>query len=71
MEAQPIVVRRAAAGDAAALTRRRELMLSDMGLLAAGASPSPATPRSNCGWPVPAGQATAALPQRFEPAEGV
>lgn len=37
MQAQPIAVRRAAAEDAAALTRLRELMLSDMGMLAAGA----------------------------------
>jgi GNAT superfamily N-acetyltransferase len=39
--AQPLVmVRRAAAADAAALTRLREVMLSDMGMLAAGADPS-------------------------------
>jgi ribosomal protein S18 acetylase RimI-like enzyme len=37
--AQPIAVRRAAASDAAALTRLREVMLSDMGMLAAGADP--------------------------------
>jgi ribosomal protein S18 acetylase RimI-like enzyme len=37
--AQPIAVRRAAAADAAALTRLREVMLSDMGMLAAGADP--------------------------------
>lgn len=39
MHIQPVVVHRAAAGDAAALTRLRELMLSDMGMLAAGADP--------------------------------
>jgi hypothetical protein len=33
------VVRRAAAADAAALTRLREVMLSDMGMLPAGADP--------------------------------
>jgi GNAT superfamily N-acetyltransferase len=33
------VMRRAVAADAAALTRLRELMLSDMGMLAAGADP--------------------------------
>jgi len=38
--AQPIAVRRAAAADAAALTRLREIMLSDMGMLAAGADPA-------------------------------
>ena len=38
-QAQPFVVRRAAAADAAALTRLREAMLSDMGMLAAGADP--------------------------------
>lgn len=38
-QAQPLVVRRAAAADAAALTRLREIMLSDMGMLAAGAGP--------------------------------
>jgi GNAT superfamily N-acetyltransferase len=37
--AQPLVVRRADAADAAALTRLREVMLSDMGMLAAGADP--------------------------------
>ena len=37
--AQPLVVRRAAAADAAALTRLREVMLSDMGMLAAGGDP--------------------------------
>jgi GNAT superfamily N-acetyltransferase len=37
-QAQPLVVRRAAAADAAALTRLREVMLSDMGMLA-GAGP--------------------------------
>ena len=36
-QARPVAVRRAAAADAAALTRLRELMLSDMGMLAAGA----------------------------------
>ena len=36
-QALPPVLRRAAAADAAALTRLRELMLSDMGMLAAGA----------------------------------
>jgi GNAT superfamily N-acetyltransferase len=39
-QAQPLVVRRAAAADAAALTRLRELMLSDMGMLKAGADAS-------------------------------
>jgi GNAT superfamily N-acetyltransferase len=34
--APPLVVRRAVAADAAALTRLREVMLSDMGMLAAG-----------------------------------
>jgi len=38
-QAQPIAVRRAAAADAAALTSLRELMLSDMGMLAAGGDP--------------------------------
>jgi hypothetical protein len=38
-QAQPLDVRRAAAADAAALTRLREVMLSDMGMLAAGADP--------------------------------
>jgi GNAT superfamily N-acetyltransferase len=37
--AQPLV-RRAAAADAAALTSLREIMLSDMGMVAAGADPS-------------------------------
>lgn len=37
--AQPLAVRRAAAADAAALTRLREVMLSDMGMLPAGADP--------------------------------
>jgi GNAT superfamily N-acetyltransferase len=37
--AQPFMARRAAAADAAALTRLREVMLSDMGMLAAGADP--------------------------------
>jgi hypothetical protein len=36
---QPLVVRRAPAADAAALTRLREVMLSDMGMLPAGADP--------------------------------
>jgi GNAT superfamily N-acetyltransferase len=36
---QPFVVRRAAAADAEALTRLRELMLSDMGMLNTGADP--------------------------------
>jgi ribosomal protein S18 acetylase RimI-like enzyme len=36
-QARPLVVRRADAADAAALTRLREVMLSDMGMLAAGA----------------------------------
>jgi GNAT superfamily N-acetyltransferase len=35
----PLAVRRAAAADAAALTRLREVMLADMGMLAAGADP--------------------------------
>ncbi|MGW5668925.1 GNAT family N-acetyltransferase [Micromonospora sp. NPDC003776] len=35
-EAQPLVVRRAAAADAAALTRVREVMLSEMGMLTTG-----------------------------------
>jgi GNAT superfamily N-acetyltransferase len=39
-QAQPFAVRRAAAADAAALTRLREVMLSDMRMLAAGADPS-------------------------------
>jgi GNAT superfamily N-acetyltransferase len=39
-QAQQFVVRRAAAADAAALTRLRELMLSDMGMLKPGADPS-------------------------------
>ena len=39
-QAHTFVVRRAAPGDAAALTRLREVMLSDMGMLAAGADPS-------------------------------
>ena len=34
---QPLAARRAAVADAAALTRLREVMLSDMGMLAAGA----------------------------------
>jgi GNAT superfamily N-acetyltransferase len=38
-QSRPLVVRRAAAADAAALTRLREAMLSDMGMLAAGADP--------------------------------
>ncbi|HLI37072.1 MAG TPA: GNAT family N-acetyltransferase [Streptosporangiaceae bacterium] len=38
-QVQPLVARRAAAADAAALTRLREVMLSDMGMLAAGADP--------------------------------
>ncbi len=38
-QAQPIAVRRAAAADAAALTSLRELMLSDMGMPAAGGDP--------------------------------
>jgi len=38
-QAQPPVVRRAAAADVAALTRLREVMLSDMGMLTAGADP--------------------------------
>jgi hypothetical protein len=37
--AQPLAVRRAAAADAPALTRLREVMLSDMGMLSAGADP--------------------------------
>jgi len=36
---QPLVVRRASAADAAALTRLREVMLADMGMLAPGADP--------------------------------
>ena len=39
-DAQPLVVRRASAADAPALTRLRELMLSDMGMLTAAADPS-------------------------------
>jgi GNAT superfamily N-acetyltransferase len=38
-QARPLAVRRAAAADAAALTRLRAVMLSDMGMLAAGADP--------------------------------
>jgi hypothetical protein len=38
-QAQPFVVRRAAVADAAALTRLREAMLSDMRMLTAGADP--------------------------------
>lgn len=38
-QARPLTVRRAAAADAAALTRLREVMLSDMGMLSAGADP--------------------------------
>ena len=38
-QARPFTVRRAAVADAAALTRLREAMLSDMGMLAAGADP--------------------------------
>jgi GNAT superfamily N-acetyltransferase len=38
-QARPLEVRRAAAGDAAALTRLRAVMLADMGMLAAGADP--------------------------------
>jgi GNAT superfamily N-acetyltransferase len=38
-QGQPTAVRRAAAADAAALTRLRAVMLSDMGMLAAGADP--------------------------------
>jgi ribosomal protein S18 acetylase RimI-like enzyme len=38
-QARPLVVRRAVAADAAALTRLREVMLSNMGMLAAGADP--------------------------------
>jgi GNAT superfamily N-acetyltransferase len=38
-QAQPFVLRRAAATDAAALTGLRALMLSDMGMLGAGADP--------------------------------
>jgi hypothetical protein len=37
--ARTFMVRRAAAADAAALTRLREVMLSEMGMLAAGADP--------------------------------
>jgi hypothetical protein len=36
-QARPFAVRRAAAADAAALTSLRAVMLSDMGMLAAGA----------------------------------
>ena len=39
-QARPLAVRRAAPADAAALTRLRELMLSDMGMLKPGADPS-------------------------------
>ena len=39
-QAQPFVVRRAAAADAAALTSLRELMLSDMGMLANRGEPA-------------------------------
>jgi GNAT superfamily N-acetyltransferase len=38
-QAAPFVIRRAVAADAAALTSLRELMLSDMGMLAAGGDP--------------------------------
>src|SRR5215470_17564491 len=38
-QALPLTVRRAAVADAAALTRLREVMLSDMGMLAAGTDP--------------------------------
>ena len=38
-QARPLAVRRAAVADAAALTRLRAVMLSDMGMLAAGADP--------------------------------
>jgi len=38
-QARPFAVRRAVAADAAALTRLRAVMLSDMGMLAAGADP--------------------------------
>ena len=38
-QARPFAVRRAAVADAGALTRLRALMLSDMGMLAAGANP--------------------------------
>lgn len=38
-QARPLVARRAAAGDAAALARLREVMLSDMGMVAAGTDP--------------------------------
>jgi hypothetical protein len=38
-QARPFVVRRAALADAAALARLREVMLSDMGMLAAGTDP--------------------------------
>jgi GNAT superfamily N-acetyltransferase len=38
-QARPLAVRRAAAADAAALTRLRAVMLSDMGMVAAGADP--------------------------------
>ena len=49
IQARPLAVRRAAAADAAALARLREVMLSDMGMLAAGAKARPgcatSTPR--------------------------
>ena len=38
--AQPLVVRRAAAGDAAALTRLREIMLADMGAISPDTDPA-------------------------------
>lgn len=38
-QARPFVVRRAAVADAAALTRLREVMLSEMGMLGAGSDP--------------------------------
>ena len=38
-QARPLAVRRAAVADAAALTRLRAVMLSDMGMLAAGSDP--------------------------------
>jgi ribosomal protein S18 acetylase RimI-like enzyme len=38
-QTRPLAVRRAAAADAAALTRLRAVMLSEMGMLAAGADP--------------------------------
>ena len=38
-QARPFAVRRAAAADAAALTRLRAVMLSEMGMLSAGADP--------------------------------